>query len=364
MPRKYSQDRFGRGGMSRRNFLKIGAAATSASAFAVTGFPAIGQTKPAQLLIADPGGVTRESYVKAQYETFTAATGIRIVPVQYMGAAQLKAMVDAKAWGNADIVMTAAGDGALAAQRGLTEKIDYDLFDRKKILPQVANDHYIWSDVAASLLAWNTTKYNRQTAPQNWVDFFTPGKFKGPRGLWKNAAGTMDLAALGAGIPKEKLYPLDIDKAIGSLRSVKSELVFWEHGAESVQFLIDNRVDFEFAWNGRVHGPKMDKQPVDYTFTDAVCNGDCIVIPKGSPNAYWSQRLVAHLMDPKNQAAFAALIPYGPTNIDANALIPADVQARLPTGPENLPKVVFQDVNWWAENGQKAFDAFNAFLLS
>lgn len=362
MSRKHSRQ--SHGPISRRTLLKYGLAGASATAFTVTGFPAIGQSKPEQLLIADPGGVTRESYIKAQYETFTAATGIRIVPVQYMGAAQLKAMVDAQAWGNADIVMTSAGEGAIAAQRGLTEKIDYGLFDRAKMLPQAANDYYCWTDVAASLLAWNTTKYDQQTAPRNWVDFFTPGKFKGPRGLWKNAAGTMDLAALGAGAPKEKLYPLDIDKAIAALTAVKDELVFWEHGAESVQFLIDNRVDFEFAWNGRVHAPKVDGQPIDYSFTDAVCNGDCIVIPKGSPNAAWAQQLLAHMTKPENQAAFAKLIPYGPTNTDANALIPPEVHANLPTGPANFPKVIFQDVIWWAENGQKAFDAFNEFMLS
>ena len=43
--------------------------------------------------------------------------------------------------------------------------------------------------------------------------------------------------------------------------------------------------------------------------------------------------------------------------------IPPEVQANLPTGPDNFPKTVFQDFDWWANEGQKAYDAFNAFLL-
>jgi hypothetical protein len=39
------------------------------------------------------------------------------------------------------------------------------------------------------------------------------------------------------------------------------------------------------------------------------------------------------------------------------------VQANLPTGPDNFPKTVFQDFDWWANDGQKAYDAFNAYLL-
>ena len=37
--------------------------------------------------------------------------------------------------------------------------------------------------------------------------------------------------------------------------------------------------------------------------------------------------------------------------------------ANQPSSPDNLPHCVFQDVGWWAENGQMAYDAFNEWLL-
>jgi putative spermidine/putrescine transport system substrate-binding protein len=349
--------------LSRRKFLKSTSAVATAAAVAGIGFPAIAQSKPDQLIIPDAGGALRDAYIKAHYSTFTEETGIKIVPAEYMGVAQLKAMVDNKAWGGGDVIALSAGEAAIASKQGLVEKVDYGLIDRPKMLPKAAHDYYCLSLVAASLIAWNTKKCDKSTAPQGWVDFFTPGKFKGPRGLWKNATLTMDIAAMGAGVPKDKLYPLDIDKSISALKGVRDDLVFWEHGAESAQFLIDNQVDFEFAWNGRVYGPKTNGQPVDYSFNQALLDGDAMVIPKGSPNQYWAQRFLAHMMKAKTQAALSQIIPYGPTNTDANALIPASVQANLPTGPDNFPKTVFQDFEWWANNGQKAYDAFNEFLL-
>jgi putative spermidine/putrescine transport system substrate-binding protein len=350
--------------LSRRQFLaSTGAAAVSAAAVSGIGFPAIAQSKPDHLIIPDAGGALRDAYIKAHYSTFTAETGIKIVPAEYMGVAQVKAMVENKAWGGGDVIALSAGEAAIASKQGLVEKIDYSLIDRPKIVPEAAHDDYCLTLLAASLIAWNTKKYNASTAPQDWVDFFTPGKFKGPRGLWKNASLTMDIAAMGAGVPKDKLYPLDIDKAISALKGVKDDLVFWEHGAQSAQLLIDNQVDFEFAWNGRIYGPKKNGQPVDYHFNEALLDGDAMVVPKGSPNQYWAQRFIAHMMKAKNQAALAELIPYGPTNTDGNALISADVQANLPTSPKNFPKTRLQDFGWWADNGQKAYDAFNAFML-
>lgn len=345
--------------VTRRRLLGTAAAAAS---LPFIGCPAIAQSKPEQLIVADPGGATGDAYVKAQYTTFTEKTGIKIVQAQYVGIAQIKAMVENKAW-DCDVTLVSTSEAAIAAKEGLSEKIDYSLFDRAKMIPQTVHDYYCMTDVSAAVIAWNTTKYDRATAPQGWVDFFTPGKFKGPRGLWKNASQTMDIAALGAGVPKDKLYPLDIDKAVGALKAIRDELVFWEHGAESVQFLIDNQVDFEFAWNGRVDGPKKNGQPVDYTFNDGISDGDTVVIPKGSPNQYWTQQLVAHMMQAENQAALTKYIPYGPSNTDANALIPAEVRPFLPTSPENFAKVTFQDFGWWADHGQKAYDAFNEFLL-
>ena len=351
--------------ITRRTFVK-GTAVTTAAAAGTMAFPFIAKAKPDKLIIPDAGGDLRDAYVKSHYSSFTKKTGIEVSPVAYMGIAQVKAMVENKAWGQGDLIALSAAEAAIAAVQGLAEPIDYDLVDRAKLIPEAANDYYLMTLVAASLIAWNTKVYNQQTAPQSWMDFFdkaSPPKFKGPRGLWKNATLVMDMAAMGDGVPKDKLYPLDIERSLKSLSRIKNDIYWWEHGAQSAQLLVDNEVDFEFAWNGRVYGPKKQGAPVDYHFKGAVLDGDALIIPKGHPKKKWAMEFAAHMMIAKHQAELARHIPYGPTNTDANAIMSDELKAVLPTGPDNFPHTVFQNFEWWAANGQKAYDAFNEWML-
>ena len=351
--------------ITRRELLKYGA---SASILATSGFglPNLAKAAPTQLIIADAGGAVRQAYQKAYYDTFTAKTGIKIVPVDYIDLGRFKAMVDNKTWDNADIVCLQGGEAAIASKQNLTEAIDYSSVDRSKLLPQAARDNFFVPYCAGSVIAWNTKRYDKTTAPQSWQEFFdadTPPKFTGPRGLLKNAPLTLEAAAMGAGVPREKLYPLDVSKALSALARVKDNLIWWDQGAQSVELLASRQVDFEFAWNGRIFNGAKSGQPLAYHFNDAILDGDGVVIPKGSPNVKWAQAFLAHMMDAKNQAEFAKNIPYGPTNTDSMALIPADLQPFLPTSAENIKKTVFQDYDWWADNGPKALAQFNDFLL-
>ena len=58
-----------------------------------------------------------------------------------------------------------------------------------------------------------------------------------------------------------------------------------------------------------------------------------------------------------------AVDSYGPTNVDAMELIPGKLHPFLPSSPENIKHTVFQDYDWWADNGPKALADFNDFLL-
>ncbi len=352
-----------RTGVSRRRVLQTTAAAVAVSSL---GFPYIAQAKPEKLIIPDAGGALRDAYIPSHYKGFTEKTGIEVQPAAYMGIAQIKALVENQAWGQADIIVTSASEAAIAGAQGLVEPIDYGQIDRDALIPEAANEFWLMTLVAASLIAWNTEAMTKEQAPKNWAEFFdlpNPPVVKGPRGLWKNAALVMDMAALGDGVAKEDLYPLDVNRSINALQRIRDDIYWWEHGAQSAQLLVDNEVDFEFAWNGRVWTPKKEGAPVDYHFNQALLDGDAAVIPKGHPNKKWAMEFAAYMMTPEPQAQLAELIPYGPTNTKANALIPAATLAVLPTGPDNFPGTIFVDQSWWAANGQSAYDAFNEWLL-
>jgi Bacterial extracellular solute-binding protein len=73
-----------------------------------------------------------------------------------------------------------------------------------------------------------------------------------------------------------------------------------------------------------------------------------LIVPKGDPNAKAAWQFAGFAAQPKPQADFAMLLPYGPANPAARALIPNARLRLTPAWPEN-EKVMFQhDPAWLA----------------
>ncbi|MER8387112.1 ABC transporter substrate-binding protein [Mesorhizobium sp. M1380] len=345
---------------TRRDIIKGGLGlAAGALALPVLSMPALAQSKPERLFVADGGSILRDAYTKAYYEPFEKETGIKIVPQAYMGAAEVKAIVDNKAWGQADVVLTATADASVIEHQNLAEKLDYGMIDRADFFDSMATDAWFMTLVAGSCLAWNTEVYPGEKAPKSWADFFKKASsIKGRRTLQKAATLTMDIAALGDGVPKDKLYPLDLDRAIASLDRIRDDLVWWTSGSQSQQNMVSGEADMGFLWNGRAQQLKDQGKPIDFTFQDAVLDGDAFIIPKGHPNKKWAQKLADIVAQGKNQAKLTESLPYGPANKSGVALVAPERLAKTPTGPENRKITVLQDFNWWAQNGEKAMKRF------
>ena len=350
-PRQQSRD-----ALSRRRVLQ-GLAATGA-ATALGGFPAIARSAPSQLIVATGGGKLEDAYKQTNFKTFTAETGIPITTTSNP-VAKLKAMVEQKAveW---DVMQTAAEAAAVLARQGLLEPIDYSVIDKSSMLPGTAHEYYVLTDVAAYHIAWNTDNVQAADAPADWAAFWSS---KGRKGLWKRPFQTMEAALLADGVAKDALYPLDVDRALASLDRIKDSLLWWDKGAQSAQILLDGEVEVSSTWNGRVHAPKLAGAPVDYHFNGAVFVFDAFVVPRGAPNVKESMQLLATTLRADVQAAYSQVIPYGPTNTEALAMIPADVLKNLPSSEENFGKGVVLDLDWWAENGDATGETFNKYVL-
>ncbi|MGD9508472.1 MAG: extracellular solute-binding protein, partial [Geminicoccaceae bacterium] len=177
------------------------------------------------------------------------------------------------------------------------------------------------------------------------------------------APQTLEVAAMGGGQVREKLYPIDLDLAFKMLDGIKSNLTWWTSGAQGAQLLIDGEVDMGTAWNGRLYQPKLDGAPIDYTFDEALYVCDSMVVPKGAKNKKEAMQFLANMMDAQNQATFAKHIPYGPVNTKAFALLDAERLALLPNSEQNSKTAVFQNFDYWAAEGDAIFDRFNNWLL-
>jgi putative spermidine/putrescine transport system substrate-binding protein len=237
--------------------------------------------------------------------------------------------------------------------------LDWSLADRSSVLPGAAHDDYLHAEVVATVLSWNTDSFPKGKEPTKWEDLLDMEKFPGIRGFWKNATQTLEFALLADGVSPEKVYPIDIDRALATLTKIKDKTVFWEHGAQCAQLLIDGEIELGSAWNGRLYDPKKDGAPVDYTFKESLLVTGAWIIVKGTKNAKWAKEFVAHTLDVKNQAEYSNHIPYGPVVKAAYDLIPKERLAVLPD-----PNMGFwQDFAYWAEHGERIHNAFSEWLV-
>jgi hypothetical protein len=93
--------------------------------------------------------------------------------------------------------------------------------------------------------------------PNGWLVHFrnvalASQKFPGQRGIRKSPSGTLEVALLGDGVAPENLYPLDVDRALDKLDTIREQILWWETGAQLQQQLADGEVALSSAWNGRV----------------------------------------------------------------------------------------------------------------
>ncbi|TPN81130.1 extracellular solute-binding protein [Mesorhizobium sp. CU2] len=349
------------GNLTRRKVLQFSAGAVALSLPGLS-MPALAQSKPTELLVTVGGGDWGVFIRKAFFDDYTKQTGIKINPQPFKGLAELKAMVEAKAWGQFDLLLMAAGDAAMAEAQGLAEPIDYSVVDKSSFLPGTTFDCWFLNDLGPEVISWNTDAVPEGSEPKNWVDFFNPEN-KAPRALYKSGNQTLDIAALGGGTPLDKLYPFDIDKALKTLSAVREHIVWYEGGAQSAQMIVDGTVDMAMLWMNRADALVVDKKPVKFIPYNTIMDGDGIVIPKGHPKKAAAMEFAAFMASPEAQARLTNQVAMGPTNTKAFPLVEPDKLAKTASHPDNFPKNRLQDFKWLAENTEKITNEFNKWLI-
>ena len=310
---------------------------------------------PSQMIMATGGGKLDEAYRQVVFNPFKEKTGISIVTTGNDGG-RLKAMVEQKRveW---DLMQGPAEGLVVYGKQGLLEPLDYKGIDRSKLVPGTAHDTFVLTDFAAYCIGWNTRNV-KSNPPRDWAGLWA---HNGRIGLWKRPFQTLEVALLADGVPLDKLYPLNLDRAFASLEKIRSKVVWWNSGAQGAQLLLDGEIDAGAIWNGRVHDPKLAGAPVDFHFNQALLVSDAWGIPKGAPNKAEAMQMLALALSPAAQAAFAKVIPYGPVNRDALSMLDDKTRAVLPTsGPTNT----MLNVDYWAENGPAVVERFNKWALA
>ena len=322
------------------------------------------------------GGDWADATIKAYFEAFEKETGIKLIPVRdFLPAAKLKLMVES---GNVDVDVghSAWNDYLIGVENGRLEAIDYSKFDPEEIegLGKNGTQKYgVAQSYQGNSMAYNTKTMPEDKRPKSWAEFWDVKKFPGARDLrggWYGS-GAWEEALLADGVPMDKLYPLDVDRAFKSLDKIKPSITkWWKEGAEGQQLFADQVVDVGQAYSHRIASLAKAGHPVAVEWNQTKLQLDLWVIPKGAKNRENANKFIEFATRAKNQAVFSNLFDVGPSNANAYKLLSADVARRLPTNPEIRSKVYLRNDEWYAErdsegksNIEKLVARWNKWIL-
>ncbi|MGE0121047.1 MAG: ABC transporter substrate-binding protein [Dongiaceae bacterium] len=321
-----------------------------------------------QLTVVSWGGAYQESQREAFMKPFAKETGTKITEEEYNGEiAKIRAMVEANnvTWDVMDIDTQTA---LAACAEGILETIDWGKLglDAAKFIGADQFECAVPNILYSTIFAYDADKLN--PGPATVADVFDLQKFPGKRALQKNPFVNLEWALIADGVAMGDIYnllntPEGIDRAFKKLDTIKSEVIWWEAGAQAPQLLADGQAAIVSAWNGRIQ-TAIDKEGKNFKIMwDAQApDYDLWAMPKGTPRLDTAYKFISFASQPQAMADQTKYIAYGPANKDAIPNVDPAVLPSLPTAPDNMANVLFIDPQFWADKGEELRERFNAWL--
>lgn len=323
------------------------------------------QLRGKKLVINSWGGVWTET-TKAMADVFGQQFGVTIeYPTSPNPGAQAHLEVQSGAV-QMDVIDSAAYTNQVA---GDLEQFPQYLVDTltANIPAECVSQYFVgcYGDTATAI-GCNTALVAK--CPTNAKEFWDVANFPGPRAIAGTTSPDAQLifALFATGVAKDAIYPIDIDKAIASLKVIKPNIAVWPtSGGQMQQVLVDKEVAIEFGWNGRLFNAKKEVPTIEIYWENSTVAGGKqagLAVAKGAPNKdvaftflnWWVQQ--AEL-----QAAWTKALTYPTPNTKVADLLPPEILAGLPYSPTH-PQPLLVDAQFTSDNQDKLQKAFQEFL--
>jgi putative spermidine/putrescine transport system substrate-binding protein len=309
--------------------------------------------------ICSYGGALQDAQRKAYFKPFEELSGIKVIEAEGPDPDSKNIEYDVTELDGADVLNLQKGGEYF-------EPIDYSLFDVDNIDPTFRQKLYINMLPYAQIYAYRTDAFKGK-APKDNKDLWDTTNFPGPRSLQSGASGSnadLELATMATGVPADKVYPIDLDKAFASLAKIKPNVSkWWDAGAIPAQLLNDDEVVMATAWNGRIAAIQANKAPVEIVWQDQLLRNDCWAVINGAANAQNAQKLTAFITMAAPQARLSSLIPYGFVNNKSAGYLSPERLKILPTAPDIKSKLINFDTVWWMNNVNDIVKRWSAFIV-
>jgi putative spermidine/putrescine transport system substrate-binding protein len=333
--------------MHSRTFLKFVVAAT----FCAFSWSAQAQT---DVTIVTWGGNVATEMKKAWFEPATQGMNVRIRDDVLATYNDIRKHVSA---GNVfwDVVDGATYQCEADGRDGFLEPLDFSVIKTDGLPKDQITKWSVPSTAFTMVLAYNKKKY-KDHPPTSWKDFFDVKNFPGTRFLGPRATATLEIALLADGVPPEKLYPLDVDRAFKKLNEFKPSVTgFAASYGVSTQLINDGEADMLYLPDNRYFAAARAGANYGYTYNQGLMNFDCLVVPKGSKNKELAMKIINNVVSPEINARIVETSGLSPSNLLSveKGFVPAKLVPDLATNPTNFSKIVMANNSWWVENQDK-----------
>jgi putative spermidine/putrescine transport system substrate-binding protein len=343
--------------IDRRGFLAI-CTALGIPAGAARLTPAAAQGTPREMVLVNWGGDAVRGMRAAWVEPFTRATGRRMaIDGTGPSTGRIRLMVQSGrvTW---DVMDRNLHTALEIGPEGVLEEIDYTIVDRGKVRPEHANRWGIGNYTYAHVLTYNARRWGGRV-PTTWKDVWDTRGFPGRRAFRRTIDGALEAALLADGVPKERVYPIDMKRALDGHKAIKANTIYYNAIAEGQAAFRDNEVHLGLLLNTRSWPLKQDTNGVcDYTFNEGIVWVAAWMVPKNPPSGRLVWEFIRSTQEAEGQIYLLRNNGYGPVNPAASAAAPPELQAIDPGHPTNYAKMLPGGVEWYAEHATNALQQY------
>ena len=305
-----------------------------------------------EVVMQDPGGAYGDALREVMYDPFEKETGIDVVTVQEARSGpRIKAQVDAgkTEW---DLTFIFDQETRLLGDCCLAD-IDYSKLspEAQKTLATMPDNLKRPKGVALQVIGvamvYNTDVYSDEQ-PQSWADFWDTEKFPGRRCMPAWPRFVMEAALMADGVPKDELYPVDVERALKKIAEIKPHVSkWWTTSAQAPQLLLDGEADLCMAYTGATSILALEGAPLEVEWNQGFVYYDFFSIPKGAPNYDNALKLLSWRLDAERAAQLTSAYPVAlPSPLVYEAADP-EIAKYWANNPENLAKAIEWSPDYW-----------------
>jgi len=320
-----------------------------------------------ELVIVATGGAFEKALRENFYVPFTKATGITVRAVPASNAEQWAKVKAMTAAGRMDWDIVTIYPEDMISQKAVLSPLDCAALAALKdqAIDGACKDRGLIRTLGGGVLAFNSKALGAATL-ETWADFWNVKDFPGPRALPNYGAPWWVLmAALEAdGVPADKLFPLDLDRAFRKLDQIKPEVkVWWKTGDQSQQIMRDGEVVMSMMWSGRAYELAGQGLPIGVSWQGAPVNVAMWGILKDARHADAANAFLDFFLGrPEAHVAFSREIAYDTANRKALELLPEAERRKRTIYPANAEAMAPIDEVWVAENRAELIERWNDWL--